>query len=76
LASRDVGNDDEVLVNTYNVIVPHQGSNVNVWFGSPSTSSGQAHHRRFGDQIVAALADVFGVDNAAPMPWRAQVEQK
>jgi hypothetical protein len=32
LASRDVGNDDEVLVSTYNTIVPHKGSNVNVWF--------------------------------------------
>jgi len=27
-------------------------------------------------QVIAALADVFGVDNAAPMPWRAQAEQK
>jgi hypothetical protein len=32
----------------------------------PSTSSGQAHHRRFGAQVVAALADVFGLDDAAP----------
>jgi hypothetical protein len=39
-AGRDVSNDDEVLVSTYNVIVPHKESNVNAWFGA---------------QVVAAL---------------------
>ena len=28
----DVGNDDEVLVNVCNVIVPHSESNGNTWF--------------------------------------------
>ena len=65
-AGRDVGNDDEVLVSTYNVIVPHKESNVNAWFGSRLTTGGSAR------QVVAALADVFGVDDAAPMLWRAQ----
>ena len=51
-AGRDVGNDDEVLVSTYNAIVPHKESNVNVWFGS--------------DRFIAALADAFGLDDAAP----------
>jgi len=56
---RDVGNDDEVLASTYNAIVPHKGSNVNVRFGS--------------NQFIAALADVFGLDDAAPKcTWRVQ----
>jgi len=50
LASRDVGNDDEVLVNTYNAIVPHKESNVNVWF----------------NEVIAALADALSVDDATP----------
>jgi len=49
LASRDVGNDDEVLLNTYNAIVPHKESNVNIWFGRPfdklRTGSPQAVRR-------------------------------
>ena len=57
LASRDVGNDDEVLVNPYNAIVPHKESNVNVCFAR---------------QVVAALADALSVDDAAPMLWWAQ----
>jgi len=51
-AGRDVGNDDEVLASTYNVIIPHKESNVNIRFGS--------------NRFIAALADVFGLDDAAP----------
>ena len=64
LASRDVGNDDEVLVNTYNAIVPHKESNVNIWFGR-LTTGGSAR------QVVAALADVLSLDDATPMLWVA-----
>ena len=57
--SRDVGNNDEVLVNTYNTIVPHKESNVNAWFGKRS--------------FIAALADAFGLDDAAPKrAWHVQ----
>ena len=65
-AGRDVGNDDEMLLNTYNAIVPHKESNVNVWFGR-LTTGGSAR------QVVAALADAFGLDDAAPKcPWHVQ----
>ena len=59
-ASRNVSNDDEVLVSTYNVIVPHKESNVNAWFGRLTTGGSAS------DQVVAALADAFGVDDTAP----------
>ena len=41
--------------------------------GSPQAVR-QAHHRRFGKrQVVAALADAFGLDDAAPKcAWHVQ----
>jgi len=59
-AGRDVGNDDEVLVSTYNAIVPHKESNVNAWFDRLTTGGSAS------DRFTAALADVFSLDDAAP----------
>jgi hypothetical protein len=54
------------LVNTYNAIVPHKESNVNVWFGR-LTTGGSAR------QVFAALADPVSVDDTTPKcAWRVQ----
>ena len=72
---RDVGNDGEVLVNTYNAIIPHNESNVKVRFDKLTTggSTGGSAALRTGAHNKAhhLLAVPLGQKQSRPVVMAA-----